>query len=61
VQPAQFRSASGTRSISEVNVTGHAATVDQGTTYAPWRAKGLAGDHSLLCLYCHQAGHTSRW
>jgi hypothetical protein len=35
--------------------TGHAVTVDQGTC-AHWRANGLTGDHSLLCLYCHQAG-----
>lgn len=36
--------------------TGQAVTVDQGT-YDDWISKGLRGDHSLICLYCHQAGH----
>ena len=35
--------------------TGRAVTVDEGT-YNRWVAKGLKGDHSLVCLYCHQAG-----
>jgi hypothetical protein len=35
--------------------TGRAVTVDEGT-YSRWVAKGLKGDHSLVCLYCHQAG-----
>lgn len=32
-------------------------TVGEGT-YEHWRAKGHSGDHSLVCLYCHQNGHT---